>query len=272
MKYYDYIQEAVSHIQGQLVHKPEVAIILGTGLSSLNDIMTNRITLAYDSIPHLGKSTVKSHINELNIGQIEGKTVLTFSGRLHAYEGYSMKEITFPVRIAQGLGIKTLLMSNAAGGLNRNYVAGDIICLKDHINFMHANPLTGFNDHRLGIRFPDMSKAYDPTLRLLCKSICKKHNLPYKEGIYLGLQGPSLETDAEYKAFKMMGADLIGMSTIPEVIVATHANIKTLVLSIVTNVFKENATEKTTIDSVIATAKKAEPNCVLLISKIIREL
>lgn len=269
---YDKIQEATEFIKSRIFTIPDIAVILGTGLTGFDTILKNKVTIPYNKIPHFKNSTVPSHINELNIGQIGNKTVITFAGRLHLYEGHSLDDVTFPIRIIQAMGAKMLIMSNASGGINTDYTSGDIVFLKDHINFMGDNPLKGFHDPRFGARFPDMMEAYSQSLLSVAKTVCLKNDYAYKEGIYLGLQGPSLETPAEYRAFKMWGADMIGMSTIPEVIVAKQSKLHTLVMSIITNVFDDEKREETTLDSVIEVAKKAESKCVHLLSEIITHI
>ncbi len=264
------IQESVTYIKNFIDKMPSVGIILGTGLNNLVTEIENPIVVAYENIPHFCKSTVQSHQGELVFGQINGKEVVIMAGRFHYYEGYSMEQVTFPIRVLKKLGVETLLISNVSGGVNEYYEAGDLVILKDHINLLPENPLRGSNDERLGPRFPDMSETYDLNLRVLSKKIADNHGIPCHEGVYVALQGPNLETPSEYNFIHTIGGDLVGMSTIPEVLVARHMNMKVLVASIVSNkCFPLSSIKKTTIESVIAVANIAEPRLRLLFKELI---
>jgi len=251
---------------------PTIGVIQGTGLSKFAEQMVNRFAINYSDIPHMPQSTVPTHESVCTIGNIGSATVIAFSGRIHYYEGYSMSEVTFPVRIMQQLGVNYLLMSNAAGGLNPLYTDGDLVIVKDHINTFPENPLRGINDPKLGVTFPDLSEAYSHRVRSVLSESCDEQDLSPLEGIYLGLQGPSLETPAEYRHYQRMGADLIGMSTVPEVIVANQAGIETGVVSVVTNTYDPDRISKTTIDDVIATAEAVEPKLIKVIMDAIYKL
>ncbi len=251
------IESAKSYIQGKYKINTDTAIITGTGIAIDADIV-NRIS--YAEIPHFVKSTVQSHTGELQQAKIEGKEVLIMAGRMHYYEGYSAQEITFPIRVLKSLGIKKLIITNVSGGLNPDYQAGDIVLLKDHIFLQPDHPLRGENDERLGPRFPDMLDTYSPSLRARAKNYCDDNEKPYHEGVYACLQGPSLETPAEYNYLRIIGADMVGMSTIPEVIVARHSGLELAVLSIISNVcYPIHQLTPTTIAEVIEVAQKANP-------------
>lgn len=258
MTYYDQIQQAKSYIQSIYSGEIQVALTLGTGLSALKDDIDVLHTIPYSAIPHMPQSTVEGHEGQLIIGSWHGVSVMVLSGRFHCYEGYEAKWVTFPVRIVQALGIKDLWISNVAGGLNADYYAGDLILIKDHINMMPDHPLTGANDDRLGLRFPDMKNAYNESLRSLFKSAAESIHISYHEGVYVSLQGPSLETPAEYNMLHVIGADVVGMSTVPEVIVAKHAEIRTMVCSIVSNVcYPPDRITETTLEEVIEVAHQS---------------
>lgn len=230
---------------------PTIGVIQGTGLSKFAGQLVNRFAINYADIPHMPESTVDTHDPVCTIGNIGDKTVIAFSGRFHYYEGHEMDAVTFPVRVMQLLGVKHLLMSNAAGGLTPLYTEGDIVIVNDHINTFPANPLRGSHDPRLGVQFPDLSNAYAKDVRSILRSACESQAVNPQEGIYLGLQGPSLETPAEYKLYRSMGGDLIGMSTVSEVIVANQAGIKVGVLSVVTNTYDPNRITETTLEEVV---------------------
>ncbi len=273
MELFNKIEEASHYLQTTLDLKTiDIGIILGTGLTSLPSALSNTQKIEYQSIPHCPTSTVEGHKNHCIYGEWHGKKVLCFAGRFHYYEGYNATEISFPVRLIKSLSASALCLSNAAGGLNLAHNEGDIVFIKDHINFMPFNPLRGANDLRLGVRFPDMSEAYNKSLLSIAKQACSLTQTHYLEGVYLGLQGPSLETPAEYTCFKNMGADLIGMSTVPEVIVAKHSELPVLAMSIVTNVFNPENVKTTSLESVIEVVQKAETKCLHLMSEIIKQI
>lgn len=257
-KYYNQIQAATQYIRNIYSGDIKVAMTLGTGLSGIKDDIDILHTIPYTDIPHFPQSTVEGHEGQLLIGTWHGVSVLVMSGRFHCYEGYTAKEVTFPVRVVQALEIQNLWISNVAGGLKSKYDAGALILIKDHINMMPDHPLTGANDDRLGLRFPDMKEAYTQSWRDKFKAAADAINVKYHEGVYVSLQGPSLETPAEYNMLHIMGADVVGMSTVPEVIVAKHAEISTMVCSIVSNVcYPPEMITETTLEEVIAVAHES---------------
>ena len=263
MDYYDSAQKAAQYIQQHLGQNHEIALIIGSGAEGLLDNIEMQKRIPFSAVPHLADTTYLK--GEWISAKSGTRSILILNGRLHYYEGYSMQEVTFPIRILKLLGIKSLLMTNAAGGLNPEYKAGEVVLIKDHINLFPEHPLRGANDERFGIRFPDMSQAYDAGLRAELQTIATKalgHNL--KEAVYVGLQGPSLETPAEYKYLNTIGGDLVGMSTVPEVIVAKHCGIKTAVLSVVTNVcYPPEVVTETTLEEVVEVAGKATREVVV---------
>lgn len=270
---YDPIQEAVAFIKGKTAIAPKVGIILGTGLSNLVDYINTEVEISYADIPHFPVSTVQSHKGKLVFGQFEGMPVMAMAGRFHYYEGYTARQITFPVRVMAAMNIQRLVVSNAAGSVNANIEAGDIVFVHDHINLHPENPLRGENDERLGPRFPDMLKAYDRNLNAKGLAVAKKLGIRAHEGVYLGLQGPNLETPAEYKFAHVIGADMVGMSTVPEVLVARHANLPVLVLSVATNkCYPIEELTETTVDEVIAVAEGAEPKMREILSGLMSDL
>lgn len=270
MKYED-ILEAKEFIEKKINQIPQIAIILGSGLSPLAEQIKSPVTISYKDIPHFPVSTVKGHAGNLVIGELQGKVVMCMQGRFHYYEGYTMQEVTFPIRVMQLLGVKTLIVTNAAGGVNKTFSTGDIMLITDHISRM-PNPLIGPNDDRLGERFPSMSEVYDKTLMSLAKSVAKKNNIEIKEGVYVGNTGPSFETNAEYVMFRTLGISAVGMSTVPEVIVAAHAKMKVLGLSVISNVFNEDIEQEPTHQEVLENVEASNRNMIKLISGVIEEL
>lgn len=257
---FDQINEAVTYIKGKTRVAPQLGIILGTGLSNLVDHIDTEVEIPYADIPHFPVSTVQSHKGKLVFGHFQGIPVMAMAGRFHYYEGYTAKQITFPVRVMAAMDVKRLVISNAAGSVNPDIEAGDIVFVRDHINLHPENPLRGENDERLGPRFPDMLNAYDRRLNAKGIAIAKELGIRIHEGVYLSLQGPNLETPAEYRFAHVVGADLVGMSTVPEVIVARHADLPVLVLSVATNkCYPLEELTETTVDEVIAVAQSAEP-------------
>lgn len=252
------IQEARSYIQEIYDQPIDLALILGTGLSGIRDEIEVLHTIPYSNIPHYPQSTVTGHEGLMIIGNWYQKTVLVLSGRLHCYEGYTAQQVTFPIRIIQSLQVPHLWISNVAGGLRAHYQAGDIVLIKDHINLMPDHPLQGPNDIRLGIRFPDMKEAYSTSWMQRFAEAAHDLDISHHKGVYVGLQGPSLETPAEYNMLHILGADVVGMSTVPEVIVAKHAEIEVMVCSIVSNVcYPPDRITETTLEEVIAVAHAA---------------
>ena len=262
---FDKIQESKIYIERILIPKAKIAVVLGTGLGDFAQSLTDIVEISYTEIPHFPVSTVASHQGKMVFGYKSGVPVVVMAGRFHYYEGYSAAEITFPMRVLKALGVEKMILTNAAGGINPHFNEGDIVQVTDHINLMPDHPLRGFNDERLGLRFPDMLQAYDAEMILSFGKIADNLGLSLKQGVYLGLQGPSLETPAEYKMARIMGADILGMSTIPEVIVAKHAGIKVAVFSIVSNVcFPKSAITETTVEAVISTVMKSVGRLQLL--------
>ncbi len=253
--------------------KPEAGIILGSGLGGLVKAIDVKHEFEYSKIPNFPVSTVEGHHGKLIFGILEGKNVVAMQGRFHYYEGYPMQEVTFPVRVLKMLGIKALFLSNAAGGLNKSFEVGDLMIIKDHINMFPENPLRGENIDELGTRFPEMSEAYDTKLIARAKQIAKENNIKYQQGVYVGSAGPTLETPAEYNMFRILGADVTGMSTVPEVITARHMNIPCFGISIVTNLAEPDITDKpTTHDEVQNVAEVAEPKLTLIFKELIKGL
>lgn len=266
------IKEAAKAIRKVSDTRPTVGIVLGTGLGAIANSIKSAKRIAYEDIPHFPTSTVDTHAGELIIGKLAGKPIVALSGRFHYYEGYSLQEVTFPVRVAKALGIKTLIVSNASGGLNPQFRAGDLMLITDHINFMGDNPLIGPNDDSLGPRFPDMCEPYTRSLQELAESIALKKGIKLQKGVYLGCPGPCLETKAEYRLMRMLGADTVGMSTVPEVIVAVHSGLKVLGFSIITDECFPDALEPVNIAKIIKTAERAEPQLTKLVTACIENL
>lgn len=266
------LKEAADFIRTRTDTKPKIGIILGTGLGSLVDGIELEAEVGYEDIPHFPVSTVESHAGKLLFGTLKGKDVVCMQGRFHYYEGYSFKQIVFPARVMGQLGIETLVVSNASGGMNPNFACGDIMLIKDHINFFPGNPLIGPNDNKLGLRFPDMYEVYNHDYLQLAKDVALKQNLRLQEGIYIGVTGPTLETAAEYRFFRRTGADAVGMSTIPEVIAAHHQGNKILAFSIITDMGLPDNMHPISIEEVIAIAGKAEPKLRDLIAGCVEQM
>jgi purine-nucleoside phosphorylase len=268
MNYLDQISEATQFIQKQLSIEPQVGIILGTGLGSLADQINVSLELSYADIPHFPLSTVESHSGKLMFGTLEGKSVMAMLGRFHYYEGYSMREVTFPVRVMKRLGIKTLMVSNACGGLNPAQEVGEVMMITDHIDLFPDNPLRGKHEESFGPRFPDMSDAYSSELISRALGFAKRNKIHLHKGVYAGVPGPNLETPAEYKYLRSIGADAVGMSTVPEVLVARQMGIEVFGISAITDLGVEGKIKRITLKEVLDAAKIAEP----IMSRIIREL
>lgn len=266
---WEQVQETVSYIKAKTNFTPEYGVILGSGLGSFTDDIQIEFTLPYGEIPNFPVSTVQGHKGALVFGTIGTKKVVAMQGRFHFYEGYSMKEVTFPVRVMKFLGVEKLIVSNASGGVNPNYNVGDVVLIKDHVNMMPEHPLRGKNDERFGPRFVNMSEPYSKKMMVKAKELAQKLNIEIKDGVYLGLQGPTFETLAEYKMVKNIGADCVGMSTVPEVIVARHMEMETFGLSVITDMGDEDNIETISHDEVLEAAKSAEPKVRLLIKELI---
>lgn len=270
---YDHIQEAVRYIQERTHMQPRIGIILGTGLGNLTDEIEVETEIEYADIPHFAVATVEGHQGKLVLGRLNGIAVVCMAGRFHYYEGYTMQQVTFPVRVMKFLGIERLVISNASGGLNPDYKAGDIVFIKDHINSMPESPLRGVNDERLGPRFPDMLRTYDRDINARGLEIARQHGIRAHEGVYFALQGPNLETPAEYRFMHLAGADIVGMSTVPEVIVAKQMSLPLLVVSIVANQGNpEVSSGETTLEEVLAVVAAAEPGMRLIVRELVREM
>jgi purine-nucleoside phosphorylase len=267
---FERIEEAQHLVEKVWSGKPTVGIILGTGLGSLSKEIEADVSLPYGEIPHFPISTVESHAGRLVCGALAGVSVVAMEGRFHLYEGYSPQEITFPVRLMKAMGCSTLVVSNACGGLNPQYSAGDIMLIEDHINLLPSNPLVGVNDDRLGPRFPDMSEPYCKKLLAQCKAIALEHKINVQQGVYAAVLGPNLETRAEYRLLKTIGADVVGMSTIPECIVARHSGMKVLGFSVVTDMCLPDALEEAEISKILAVAASAEPKLRILVREAVR--
>jgi purine-nucleoside phosphorylase len=256
---WDQIEQAAGEIRGRWSQAPRVGIILGTGLGSLAQQITDAVRIEYAALPHFPRSTAVGHAGQLVCGWLEGVPVVAMEGRFHAYEGYSYQQVTFPVRVMKALGAELLVVSNACGGLNPQYRCGDIMVIEDHINLMNGNPLVGVNDDRLGPRFPDMCRPYDAELVDRSLEIARRENFAAHRGVYVAVTGPNLETRAEYRFLRLIGADVVGMSTVPEVIVAAHAGLRVLGLSIVTDLCLPDALQPAKIEHILAHAAAAEP-------------
>lgn len=266
------IADASKAIQSRFQVPPRVGIILGTGLGGLASQIENRVTIPYSEIPHFPESTVESHAGQLVCGTIRGVAVVAMEGRFHFYEGYSMQEVTFPVRVMKSLGVDTLLITNAAGGMNHQYELADLVVIEDHINLMGDNPLRGRNDDTLGPRFPDMCEPYDKKLIALARKTALELGIPCLPGVFVAVAGPNLETRAEYRMLRAMGADLVGMSTVPEVIVAVHAGLRVLGFSIVTDVCLPDALEPVEIKKILEVAARGGERLARLIPAVLERI
>ncbi|HKK20010.1 MAG TPA: purine-nucleoside phosphorylase [candidate division Zixibacteria bacterium] len=271
-EFHKMLDEAVAFIKKQVNFEPKIGIILGTGLGSLVDGIEMVDTVGYDKIPHFPVSTVESHAGRLLFGNLRGKKVVCMQGRFHFYEGYSFQQIAFPVRVMKALGMETLIVSNAAGGMNPNFHPGDIMLIKDHINFFPGNPLIGPNDDKWGDRFPDMYEVYNRKYIDLAKQVALEQKLRLQEGVYVGLTGPCLETAAEYRMFRGFGADAVGMSTVPEVLAAHHQHSKILAFSIITDMGLPDNMHPCSLEDVIGTASRTEPKLRDLIAGCVEKM
>jgi len=269
---FDRIETAAAVVRKRSSVRPDVAIILGTGLGGLAEQIDVEASISYEQIPGFPLSTVETHAGRLLLGRLGKRSVVAMQGRFHRYEGYGLAEVTFPVRVLHALGARSLIVSNACGGMNPLWAPGDLVLLSDHINLLGDNPLVGANDERLGPRFPDMSAPYDPELRTLARAAALDLGIVLREGVYLAVPGPNLETRAEYRMLRTMGADVVGMSTVPEVIVANHTGMRTLGISIITDQCLPDALEPADIGRIIATARQAEPSLTRLISALVERL
>ncbi len=269
---FDQIQETKQVIEARWQNTPRVGIILGTGLGGLVSEIQEEASFPYEELPHFPVATVASHAGRLVCGKLAGKTVMAMEGRIHFYEGYSLKQITFPVRVMRALGCEVLVVSNACGGMNPQYDKGDLMVIEDHINLMGDNPLIGKNDDRLGIRFPDMTHPYDPELIRLTLRLALEEQIICHKGVFVAVPGPNLETRAEYRFLRGIGADVVGMSTVPEVIVAVHAGLRTVGFSVVTDMCLPDALEPAKLEDIIAVANAAEKKLRVLVRRLVGEL
>jgi purine-nucleoside phosphorylase len=266
------IQDALEYIRTKTKAEPTIGIILGTGLGGLAKEIKKEVEIDYADIPHFVISTIESHRGKLIFGSLAGKKVVAMQGRFHKHEGYNLKQVTFPVRIMKFLGVKSILISNAAGALNPLFQKGDVMLITDHINLLGDNPLIGPNDDELGPRFPDMSEAYSKELMSIAKQAALDLKIRLQEGVYVALQGPNLETKAEYRFLRIIGADAVGMSTVPENIVAQHMGIKVLGFSILTDECFPDALKPATLEEILKVANKAEPKMTAIMKEVIHRM
>ena len=268
---WEQVQETVDYIQNRTSFSPEYGVILGSGLGGFTDDMEVEFILPYNEIPNFPVSTVDGHKGALVFGTVNGKKVVAMQGRFHYYEGYTMDEVTFPVRVMKHLGVEKLVVSNASGGVNQNYKVGSIVIIKDHINFMPDHPLRGKNDLRFGPRFVNMSEPYSRKMMAKAKEIAADLDITVEDGVYLGIQGPTFETLSEYRMVRLLGGDCVGMSTVPEVIVARHMELETFGISVITDMGNEESIDTISHEEVLEAAKEAEPNVRKLIKELITQ-
>lgn len=268
---YEKAKKSAQYIAELSKVKPEIGLILGSGLGILADEIENAIAIPYSEIPDFPTSTVQGHAGQLVIGQLSGKTVVAMQGRFHFYEGYSMETVTFPVRVMKLLGVEKLIVTNAAGGVNESFSPGDLMLITDHINFM-GNPLIGRNDERFGPRFPDMSTAYDRAFQELARKVAAEQNISIQEGVYFGLTGPTYETPAEVRMVRTLGGDAVGMSTVPEVIVANHCSMRVLGISCITNMAAGILDQPLDHGEVIETTEKVKNTFLRYVKELIHNL
>lgn len=266
------IEKAARYLQEKFPTPPRIGLILGSGLGVLADEMEQAVKIPYEQIPGFPVSTVEGHAGRLVYGQLEGATVVAMQGRFHYYEGYRLDQVTFPVRVMKAIGVKELIVTNAAGGVNKRFQPGDLMIITDHINNMGVNPLIGPNDPELGVRFPDMTEAYSRRLRELAKQVAKQLDIPVQEGVYVANSGLSYETPAEIRMIRAIGGDAVGMSTVPEVIVARHAQMEVLGISCISNMAAGISNQPLTHDEVIETTEKAKANFLRLVKAIVAEM
>lgn len=266
------VNDAVTFIKSKYKEQPSVGIVLGSGLGSFVDEIETEFEISYKDIPHFPVSTVEGHSGKLIFGNLSGKKVVAMAGRFHYYEGYTTQEVVFPIRALKYLGIQTLLISNAAGGLNISYKVGDLMIIKDHISMLAINPLIGKNEKEFGPRFPDMSEPYQNRLIQKAKEIARENNIALNEGVYVGVTGPTFETRAEYKMLHLLGGDAVGMSTVQEVIAAVHLGLPVFAMSVITDVGIRDDDNTITHAEVLQAAKEAEPKLTLIFKQLIAQL
>ncbi|MXQ52178.1 purine-nucleoside phosphorylase [Shimazuella alba] len=267
-----FLQEAVTFIQEKVQDQPKIGLILGSGLGMLADEINNPVVISYDQIPHFPTSTVEGHAGQLVIGKLEEKIVIAMQGRFHLYEGHPLDAVTFPIRVMKALGVESLLVTNAAGGVNTSFEPGNLMLMQDHINMMYRNPLIGPNDAELGERFPDMSTAYDAELRQLAEKVAEQQGITLQKGVYAGVLGPSYETPAEIRMIRAVGGDAVGMSTVPEVIVARHAGIRVLGISCITNMAAGILPQPLSHAEVMETAERVKGDFIQLLHGILKAI
>jgi purine-nucleoside phosphorylase len=268
---FDQIQEAATAIRAKWPHTPTAGIILGTGLGKLTEDIHAETVIPYEAIPHFPRSTAPTHKGQLVCGELSGKKVVVMEGRFHFYEGWSLQQVTFPVRVMKALGANILIVSNACGGMNPQWAKGDLMLIEDHINLLGDNPLIGPNDDRLGERFPDMCHAYDRALLKLGQQIALEEKIVCHKGVFVAVSGPNLETAAEYRFLRAIGADVVGMSTVPEVIVAVHSKMRVLGISVITDLCLPDALAPVSLPEIIATAHEAEKRLRVLVRRVVSE-
>lgn len=269
---FDQIQEAAAFVRSKWAHAPAAGVILGTGLGNLTQDVAADAVIPYGDIPHFPRSTAPSHKGQLVCGTLGGKKVVVMEGRMHFYEGYTLQQVTFPVRVMKALGAEVLVVSNACGGMNPQWGRGDLMLIEDHINLLGDNPLIGPNDDRLGDRFPDMCFPYDRALLKLGRKVALEEQIVCHQGVFVAVSGPNLETRAEYRFLRAIGADVVGMSTVPEVIVAVHAKMRVLGISVITDVCLPDALEPVRLADIIETANQAEIKLRTLVRRVVAEL
>lgn len=263
------IKQTADYLRGKVADMPRIAIILGTGLGPLADLIENKTVIPYSEIPNFPVSTVEGHSGNFIFGTLAGKRVMAMQGRFHYYEGYDMKTVTFPVRVMRALGVETLIVSNAAGGMNKEFQVGDVMVITDHINLFPENPLRGKNHNELGVRFPAMTEAYSKRLVAIADRIALKKGIRLMHGVYVGTTGPTFETPAEYEYFRIIGGDAVGMSTVPEVIVAVHGGMEVFGLSVITDLGGKDVTQVPTHEEVQQAALIAQPKCLEIMKELV---
>jgi purine-nucleoside phosphorylase len=266
------VADAVRAVRARTTLEPDVGVILGTGLGALAEAIEAEATIPYADIPGFVVPTVESHTGRLLLGTLAGRRIAAMQGRFHLYEGYALRDVTFPVRVLRALGARTLIVSNVSGGMHPQWAAGDLVLLADHINLLADNPLIGPNDDRDGPRFPDLTDAYDPALRALARAVALEQQITLREGVYVAVPGPNLETRAEYRMLRAFGADIVGMSTVPEVIVARQQAMRVLGLSIITDLCLPDALEPASVERILAVARAAEPRLAALVRGVVARL
>jgi purine-nucleoside phosphorylase len=266
------VLESAAYIRAHVEDVPTIALILGSGLGVLADSLLNPTIIRYENIPYFPQSTVEGHAGELVIGELSGKQVVIMKGRFHMYEGYTAQQVALPIRVLKELGVVTLVVTNAAGGINLDYASGELMLIRDHINFTGRNPLIGANDDAFGVRFPDMSEAYSTRLRTIAHETASEHGISLREGVYVGLLGPSYETPAEIRMFRILGADAVGMSTVSEVLVARHAGIEVLGISCISNMAAGILDQPLSHVEVMETTERVKHKFLALVAGIIPKL